>query len=197
MNKIEYNFYYWGPYLWRAKLPTDFCEELLARSNSTVPEDPSRICSIISDVRVYNRDDDLHWFASKLTPYLETYLKTKNDYENKTEQRSVGLTSLWINFQHQHEVNPEHTHSEDLSFVIYLKVPPELIEENKRYTGRSAGPGGIKFRYGEKTDFTISDHYFMPEEGDIFIFPASLAHEVYSFNSDCERISVSGNLKYI
>ena len=43
--------------------------------------------------------------------------------------------------------------------------------------------------------FISLSHSFFPEEGDMFIFPAWLKHWVYPFKSDCERISVSGNVK--
>jgi hypothetical protein len=193
---IEYDFYYWGPFLWRTKLPDLFCKELLTRGRSALPEKQENICSIITDVKKFENNNDLQWFASSIQPYVETYLKLRNEYLKRNDSISaVELLSLWINYQNQHETNPEHTHSGDLSFVIYLQMPDVLIKENNSYKGRSAGPGGIKFRYGEKTDYTVSDHYFLPEEGDLFIFPAKLAHEAYSFNSECTRISVAGNIK--
>ena len=33
-------------------------------------------------------------------------------------------------------------------FVIYLKIPEELKKENAEYKGKSCGPGGIQFLYG-------------------------------------------------
>ena len=73
-------------------------------------------------------------------------------------------------------------------------MPKELIEERKKYKGRSAGPGGLTFIDGEGPRSYISQHSFFPEEGDMFIFPASLKHWVFPFKSDCVRISVSGNV---
>jgi hypothetical protein len=35
---------------------------------------------------------------------------------------------------------------------------------------------------------------YFPKEGDMFIFPAWLKHWVSPFNSDCVRVSVSGNV---
>lgn len=195
---IEYEFYYWGPFLWRTTLPESFCKELLVRGNTALLENQEQICSIISDVRKFEKEEDLNWFANNFQPFIETYLKLSKDYLKNGENIStVELISLWINYQKKHETNPEHIHSGDLSFVIYLQIPNTLVEENNNYKGRSAGPGGIKFRYGEKTEYTVSDHYFLPKEGDLFIFPANLAHEAYSFHSDCTRISVAGNLKFI
>lgn len=195
---IEYEFYYWGPYLWKSSLSKEFSNELLIRGQNTLLEKQEKICSIITDVKKFENTEDLNWFAVNFQPYINTYLETRKSFlKNNEDIKSVELISLWINYQKKHETNPEHTHSGDLSFVIYLQIPEILVEENNNYKGRSAGPGGIKFRYGEKTDFTVSDHYFLPKEGDLFIFPAKLAHEAYSFYSDCTRISVAGNLKFI
>jgi ribosomal protein S27AE len=38
-------------------------------------------------------------------------------------------------------------------------------------------------------------HKFIPEKNDFFIFPATLHHYVNHFQSEGERVSVSGNLK--
>ena len=80
-----------------------------------------------------------------------------------------------------------------MTWVIYLKIPEELNEENKKYKGRSAGPGGITFIYGQGDGKCITHHSVYPEEGDMVMFPAWLKHWVYPFKSDCTRISVSGN----
>ena len=46
----------------------------------------------------------------------------------------------------------------------------------------------------ESSKYHINQHSFMPEVGDFFIFPASLHHYVNHFQSEGERISISGNL---
>ena len=58
------------------------------------------------------------------------------------------------------------------------------------------GPGMIVFDYGVQVPFTITRFYKLPEVGDLYIFPAWLSHHVYAFNSDVERISMSGNIKF-
>lgn len=195
---ISYDFFYWGPYLWKTKLELVFCKELLKKGQETLPESQEKICSIINKVQKFVKQEDLIWVGNKLQPYINAYLQSRDQYFKTTLRvTSIELLDLWINYQERYEINPEHTHSGDLSFIIYLQIPDSLIAENKSYKGRSAGPGGIKFRYGEKTDYTISDHYFLPEVGDLYIFPSQLAHEVYPFTSQCTRISVAGNLKII
>jgi len=36
-----------------------------------------------------------------------------------------------------------------------------------------------------------------PKEKECYIFPGTLNHMVFPFQSDCERVSVSGNFKFI
>ena len=105
---------------------------------------------------------------------------------------------MWVNYQRKLEYNPPHSHSGDLSFVIYLQVPNELVEERNESVGkrRNFGPGAICFEYGfHDAQFCISDGFRFPEVGELLIFPAWLKHYVFAFKSDVERVSVSGNIK--
>ena len=65
---------------------------------------------------------------------------------------------------------------------------------NEAYRGRSCGPGGIQFLYGEGPRDAVTYMSYFPVERDMFIFPAWLKHWVSPFKSDCTRISVSGNI---
>ena len=76
----------------------------------------------------------------------------------------------------------------------YLQIPDELKKENSEYVGRSCGPGGIQFIYGNGPRDCVTYQSFFPEEGDMYIFPAWLKHWVAPYKSDCTRISVSGNI---
>ena len=135
-----------------------------------------------------------------ITPYLAKYLGVYDQmfqkFQNKKYniQPHYALTALWINYQKKNEFNPPHDHDGDLSFVIYLDIPDEILEENKKYIGRSCGPGGIQFVYGEGDRRAITYISEVPQTGDMFIFPAWLKHWVSPFRSDVTRISVSGNV---
>ena len=94
------------------------------------------------------------------------------------------------------EFNPPHHHSADLSFVLFVNVPKQLFQENRKYAGTSGGPGAISWFYGEGNNHYISSVDQFPRVGDLFIFPASLNHWVYPFKSKGERVSLSGNLTY-
>ena len=58
----------------------------------------------------------------------------------------------------------------------------------------SHDPRDIQFLYGNGPRDCITYMSFMPEENDMFIFPAWLKHYVAPYKSDVTRISVSGNV---
>ena len=72
----------------------------------------------------------------------------------KTDQRNVRLRNninhfdaydFWINYSNQGNYNPPHTHSKDLSFVIYLKLP-DWQEELDNHVANSQKQGSILFK---------------------------------------------------
>ena len=76
-------------------------------------------------------------------------------------------------------------------------MPDEIKKENIQTKGVNyIGAGMINFEYGMDLPFSISKFEYLPEVGDLFIFPAWLQHHVYAFKSDVERISVSGNITF-
>ena len=137
-------------------------------------------------------------FVSYVLPTLiDTHIKSFGSpwrANSNPDGNNFNLEKLWVNFQRQHEFNPPHDHSDELSFVAYLKIPKEIKEEYDNYKGKSSGPGGISFIYGECNRQAITYQAHFPEEKDLFIFPAWLKHYVAPFKSDVERISVSGNI---
>ena len=68
-----------------------------------------------------------------------------------------------------------------------------ITQENQAFAGKSCGPGGIQFVYGEGPRDCVTTLSYFPEVGDMFMFPSWLKHWVAPFKSDCLRISVSGN----
>ena len=205
-DAIEYKFSYWGPYVLEGKIEKEFVDILLEKGKESREKNlDSRkdLAGAIEHEYYYENVDD--WFFSKMKPYINVYLDGVKTYmknalwtntPNLSEITRWELIQLWINFQKAKEYNPPHDHSGDLSFVIYLQVPDEIRIEYELLKGehRHNGPGTINFDYGQKMPFAICRQYRLPSPGDIFIFPAWLMHHVHSFQSDVERISVSGNI---
>lgn len=145
-------------------------------------------------------------------PFVENFILSKIDGpvlnqwigKNKTLSKDVPLylKSLWINFQKKHEFNPVHDHTGILSFIIFLKIPYTLEDED-RFFPTPAGDYSTS-----RLSFLLTDYL-----GDIFelklnvdksfenkmiIFPSPLKHMVYPFYStDEHRVTVSGNISLL
>ena len=131
-----------------------------------------------------------------LSQYLGVYDQAYQTFRRKAYEKPPEyiLSALWVNYQKKNEFNPPHDHDGKLSFVIYLDIPEALKEENQNYIGKSCGPGGIQFLYGDGPRDCVTYMSHFPETRDMFIFPAWLKHWVSPYQSDCTRISVSGNV---
>ncbi len=203
LQKIQTNFYYWGPLLVKTKITDDFLKylKLQPKNLSTKSQKMMQtlLASHIDDVRDF-RDSSKEItenIIKQMTPYFNAYFQQCQQwYGFKELPERVDFDKIWMNIQKPNEINPEHIHMGDLSYVIYVDIPEQLKKENKEYTGTSTGPGAIAFSFGEKiSDWNVCGQKFMPETGDMFIFPAYLRHSVMPFKSNCKRISISGNVK--
>ena len=193
--KISVNTLNWGPCVIKLKILDDFKKVLLDEAKKSEEDFRHRLAGQIAKERGYNeKQRDI--IIPYLSPYLGVYDQCFQRYQNKEYEHKpeYALSALWCNFQRQYEFNPPHDHDGKLSFVIYLSIPDKLKKENKEYKGKSCGPGGIQFIYGEGPRDAVTYASFFLEEGDMFIFPAWLKHWVSPYQSDCVRVSVSGNV---
>ena len=195
-DKVTYNVLNWGPCVVQVKVSDDFKNKLLSGAESARDKKldyTDKLAGIIKEEYAYEKKEDyLPEVAQCLGIYDVAFQRWKSDpYEKKPEYM---LTALWVNYMKQHEYNPPHDHSDQLSFVIFLKVPEEIKKEQKEYKGKSGGPGSLSFLYGEGNRQAITYQSVHPNEGDMFIFPAWMKHYVAPFYSDVTRISVSGNV---
>ena len=194
-TQVEVSTYNWGPCLIKLKILDEFKKILLDEAKNNKDDYVSKLAGQLKVETGYSQES-----RGKIIPYLSPYLGVYDQcfqkYRNKKYDKNpeYALTALWCNYQKQYEFNPPHDHDGRLSFVIYLAIPDELKKENQAYKGRSAGPGGIQFLYGDGPRDAVTYMSYFPEEGDMFIFPAWLKHWVSPFKSDCVRISVSGNV---
>ena len=220
-NDIEWWAPHWGPLLLKCKIPEELIEELLVRATaiktdflSSVRLDARRDLAGVIDKEFYFEEPE-KWFIPKFENYIGLYIEQlygymKNPFKNIPATTEVAkaavklgnvkeyavrwdLYSLWVNFQGPKEYNPPHNHGGHLSFVIYLQIPKEIGEERNEY--HRWKPGEISFSHSlDEKSFNIGKYNCSPERGDVLIFPAWLMHHVFAFNSDVERISVSGNI---
>jgi len=193
-EKINVDVYNWGPCVVRVKIKDDLVKTLLKEGKNNRLDFRDKLAGIIENETGYSTES-----KQKVLPQLSQYLGVYDQvYQNYVKQRyetkpEYVLSSLWINHQRPNEFNPPHDHDGKISFVIYLQVPEEIKKENKAFVGKSCGPGGIQFVYGEGPRDCVTTLSYFPEVGDMFMFPSWLKHWVAPFKSDCLRISVSGN----
>jgi len=196
MAAINYEVLRWGPCLVKTRIDEEWRKLFLSEAKASKKDFESQLAGILKK-QVEFRNSSLFdkFFNNMFKMYdhaLQDWTKDKNIIAGGGEM--YNLESLWANFQGPGDFNPPHSHGGSLSWVIYLQIPDELIKENKQYKGTSAGPGGITFTYGDGPREVITYQTFLPQTGEMYIFPAWLQHWVYPFKSDCERISVSGNV---
>ena len=191
-KKINYNFYHWGPFLYATSLTSEELEKIKNMCNKKKSKDYR---THLAGLLQHEYKLDIKKLFPIILPYINSYAKAYADYSPKPLNGKIELMAAWVNYMTKFESNPLHTHDDDLSFVIYTQVPEELKKECNESVGNSK-PGAIQFIHtlGIEKHY-INKHTFFPQEGDFFIFPASLHHTVNSFKSDGERISISGNIK--
>ena len=187
----SYNFYYWGPLLFKIKIqPTELkkCAKLCSKKSSLVSD------TLAGSIK-HEHYVSSNAFIRIMDPYLNIFGEAYQNWYGKNITKT-NILMTWVNFMRAGEFNPPHTHPNcDLSSVLFIKIPEALKEEHKKFTGTGPGPGSLSFTYGEVQPHGISTRVFFPEEGDFFIFPATLTHFVAPFMSEVERVSMSANFK--
>ena len=189
-KQINYNFFHWGPFLYKTKLTDEEVDQIKSLCNKNKKKDYRKnLAGLIK----HEYTIDTKKLFPIIYPYLDSYSKAYFNYSGKIMGKKIKLNSSWVNYMTKFESNPLHTHDEDYSFVIYTNIPEELKKEYEDTISNSK-PGEINFIIDFAKQKSINLHTFFPDVGDFFIFPANLHHYVNHFKSDGERISVSGNL---
>ena len=193
-EQIPINIFNWGPCVIRVKVKEDFRKLLLEEGKKSTEDYTTKLAGIL-DKEVGYGDESKKKILPMLSQYIGVYDQAYQKFVNQPYDKTPEyvLSALWINYQKPNDFNPPHDHDGKLSFVIYLDIPDKLKEEQSVYKGKSCGPGGIQFVYGNGPREAITYMSFFPQAGDMFIFPAWLKHWVAPYKADCTRISVSGN----
>lgn len=209
-----------GPFLHAVKLDEDFFKFLLEISDRAKINYTSQLAGKIKSEYLFNKEDTKS-IEQRLQPYIEEYIwrliyeHCSSFEDDPFETAYAELESVWINTQKRLEYNPPHIHTGHVSFVIYTKIPKEIIDEKLKTNGYKGGT--ITFLHSTNSSFDrspndISEYStvykiekyleplvkknYIPEEGVMFMFPAYLHHYVESFESDVERVSIAGNISF-
>ncbi len=192
-HKIHYNYYNWGPFLYHTSLQP---KELISIKNLCKKNKEKDHRQHLAGLIKHEYRIDYKKLFEIISPYIKSYADGFHGYHGKELSPNINIIGAWVNYMTKFESNPLHKHSGDLSFVIYTEVPKGLKKEIDDCESDTSAPGTINFIYKLlHCDMSISQHNILPKVGDLLIFPASLNHGVNHFESDGERISVSGNLE--
>ena len=194
----------WGPYIMSTTVDDYIIDWLIENGEKQDNDYRTNLAGHLKVEKAYN-DEQRKWFATEMANTFNDYRLRHNTYHNLNSivpnpKVKIKLDSMWINYMTKGDVNPPHTHTGDLSFVIYCQVPDNMTTDvDGINTKQSAPPGSIIFKHGEENRprWTTNEIFFTPQKGDCFIFPALMSHMVLPFRCDGTRISVSGNLSYM
>ena len=194
----------WGPYIMSTTVDDYIIDWLIENGEKQDNDYRTNLACHLKVEKAYN-DEQRKWFATEMAKTFNDYRLGHNTYHNLNSivpnpKVKIKLDSMWINYMTKGDVNPPHTHTGDLSFVIYCQVPDNMTTDvDGINTKQSAPPGSIIFKHGEENRprWTTNEIFFTPQKGDCFIFPALMSHMVLPFRCDGTRISVSGNLSYM
>jgi hypothetical protein len=193
INKIHpHKFGFWGPMLCKIKIEPSDLKKLAKLGSKKASFVNEKLAGVIKHEHYISTQK----YAKILEPYLISFRHGYRQWYGTLLTKDITVVSAWVNFMVAGEFNPPHIHSRcDFSSVLFVKVPEKLKEEHKKFEGTGGGPGAISFTYGESQPHSIFHKDFFPEEGDFYIFPATLKHFVCPFMSEEERISISANFK--
>ena len=192
---IPYQLFRWGPCLVKLKISEENRLLLLKEAKASKTDFETRLAGIVNKQVAFRDYKMFEEFFSKIFELYADALQKWTGDDSIDFKQKYELDALWANFQGPGDFNPPHDHGGSLSWVIFLEIPEVLKFENSKYKGRSAGPGGITFIYGDGPRESVTHHWFVPEAGDMYIFPAWLKLWVFPFKSKCTRVSVSGNVR--
>jgi len=191
--------HYFGPLLMSYKIDKSILYRLNVIGSSLKRSANSSLAGHLKS-QWYYEEDTMKWFEQQLQPIFNDY---KNNLASHTNFQfnlngTFFVKTLWINYMKAGDFNPTHNHTNaDVSFVLYLDVPKELDNEEREHEGTTDGPGSIEFAISHYLPkHFMGGHSFLPQSGQMFIFPSELTHTVPPFKSDVIRTSVAGNLLF-
>ena len=190
---MRFNLFNWGPMLCKIKLDADDLKDYSELCSKKTPLVNKTLAGIIKHEHAL----DVQKYGAIINPYVRDFYEAFQHWYGLPPPAKMLITHAWVNYMVAGEFNPPHTHMNcDFSSVLFVKIPEGLKEENKKFKGTGGGPGALSFFHGGTQNFSICFRHFFPEEGDFYIFPASVTHFVSPFTSKGERISISANFAF-
>ena len=151
----------------------------------------------------FKLEDKNDWFFNNtITPLINFYDQSFENQAKKVpicskENNDYLMHDWWVNYQKQNEFNPMHNHTGVYSFVIWLKIPYDVQEQNKNNASNAKLKGAFCFQFINILGEQCSSVYALSKgfEGYMLFFSSKLNHTVFPYyNCEEDRISVSGNI---
>ena len=163
------------------------------------------------ELQVDKADPLVEGFAEKLRVMAHNYIK---QYQTRVafnkELESIVNEKIWVNSYKKGDYNPFHDHGTHspmgLSWFLYLKVPEDLNNHNASNQSHGAqkyhdGCTAVHWGYNFHDSTTFVNSLLIPPltmlnpcEGNLYMFPKWMKHQVYPHKSEQERISMAGNI---
>ncbi len=184
-----------GPPIAKFKIPlrlvkkiNNFVDETIKDKNKSLSLDvgsklSGQVSQEIALPKEIMEDEIIELFSRFTISYVKETLNQKINHFN--------LIQCWVVRQFKNEYNPIHWHTGHISGAGWLRLPKSFGKVGKK---KNYNPNGkINFIHGSKQFLSNPRQEVIPAVGDICLFPHYLMHEVYPFNTDGERRSISFN----
>ena len=186
-----------GPYLAKMEIDLKFCKRLLEVGKTLTKKYTAHLAGELEHEYIY--DLEKHpWIEEEFKVCVNTWITGWRKFSGISDfDPQIRLDPLWINFQKAGEYNPIHLHPGcNLSFVLFLEIPEEMLKEKSKISG--IPPGYLGFMYGENIVLhgSVTHRVIQPKVGTLVMFPSILRHYVSHFTSNVIRTSVSGNISF-
>ena len=203
----------WQPFqlpntpLLRCKLSDDIIKYLWNCIEDAIKENISVKNYLAGNISesLYLTDKDNYFFNNILKDICKSYVQEYGSVAavlRNNGSQDLVMNEFWVNSSRQNEFNPTHNHGGSLSFVVWMKIPTEWQDQYEiPFVKDSRVPMASDFQFlytdigGQIQGHTIQMNKEM--EGFIYLFPATLIHQVFPFyNCEDDRISISGNIYF-
>ena len=131
--------------------------------------------------------------------FIFDFTKEYYNYFTGEKVKSIDITGTWLNLQKKSEYRPLHSHPNNISFIVWYKIPYNLKNEDlyeNSFPTNVMPNGRFQFVVNSLTGNPII-HLLETDssyEGKIIIFNSKILHGIFPFfTSDEYRISLAGN----
>ena len=95
-TKVPYNFYYWGPFLWKTKVAPELIKFLLKESKPLKESFNKKLAGDLSQQMLYSKQSHKRVW-DKLRIYIDGYFKAFQKEWNCTPGVQWNPLNVWIN----------------------------------------------------------------------------------------------------